>query len=184
MLPLGCQTQEVRRGKAPMAKAVLGVPERPGYHNTAPPQCCTHTPAPSPNTCSPSKGLRRAGEGHGCAAHTSPRGRAGPPSPPQAFCQKIPSLSTKKCRLGVAVRLRDDTSASPKGHGGSGEPPPPLPTVHPARQGEEGFYGARGLLLTKVEAVIGRVGPPPLLRAVAGHGAEAAPQRPPPPPRR
>lgn len=44
--------------------------------------------------------------------------------------------------------------------------------------------GPRGLLLTKVEAVIGSVGPPPLLRAVAGHGAEAAARRPPPPPRR
>lgn len=66
-------------------------------------------------------------------------------------------------------------------------PPPPLPTTPPPphpRGGVVEVYRARGLLLTKVEAVIGRVGPPPLLRAVAGHAAEAAARRPPPPLRR
>lgn len=161
-------------------------PHQAALHPRPPPS--TSSPPPSTSS-SPLQRPSRAGEGDGWAAHTSPLDRAGPASPPEVDLPRSPLTLHKKPththpappRRGWG--LRGDTSDSPRGLGGSGEPPP-LPTVDPAKRGRKGFYQARGLLLTKVEAVIGRVRPPPLLRAVAGHGAEAAPRRPPPPPRR
>lgn len=196
MLPLGCHTAEIRRNKAPTAKAVLGLPERPvafaprlPQHRTR--QRFTLGPPPAPllpppaPLLPPSSGLRGLGKATAGRRTPAPWTEQAQHPLQKWICQEAPSLSTKNLHthtphpLGGGWGLRGDTSDSPRGLGGSGEPPP-LPTVDPAKRGRKGFYQARGLLLTKVEAVIGRVRPPPLLRAVAGHGAEAAPRRPPP----
>lgn len=116
------------------------------------------------------------------------KGKAGPGlSRPSTLSRRrdvyrICPHSLQKYSPSAAVgRLGGDTSARPRSLRGSEEAPPPPPLPFHARRGtgQEGVYRARGLLLTKVEAVIGRVGPAPLFRAVAGHGAQA-----PPPPRR
>lgn len=193
MLPRGCHTAEARRGEAPTAKRLpLGsqsaqAATTPHRGRAAPPA----PPAPLHPTTPPPGAFPGLGKGTAVPRTPAPRNEQAQHPLQKLICQKIPSLATKKkqtCPRGVGMgRLRGDTSASPRGLGGSRVAAAAAASPHQRspRGGErKGFYRARGLLLTKVEAVIGRVGPPPLLRAVAGHGAEAAARRPPPPPPR
>lgn len=174
---------EMRQGQAmlPQPKPSLGYqstpwPSHADYYNTAPWRCFT------PAFSAPLQGPSQGWEGHDCAMYITPTTEQGPASPPNADLPGNPHPTLHNNLL--------------PGTGGKGEA-----QGRPARKasaaavnrrsrrapwdaGKEGVRRARGLLLTKVEAIIGRVGPAPLLRNVPGHGAETAARRLPPTPHR